>query len=98
MPSSDREGLFATTDANVIPSYTIPAVAAATQAHIVVNYPLVKELAPNKTISQAEAAALIYQVLVAQGKLQPIATNTIAGSYIVGGTGSNNSNTTSNSQ
>lgn len=72
-------------DAKAIPHYAINGIAAATQAHIVVNYPNVKVLAPNQVISRGEAAALIYQALVAQGVLPPIAAHTADANYIVGG-------------
>jgi len=71
------------TDAKTIPNYAVKAVAAATQAHIIVNYPNVKVLAPNGVISRGEAAALIYQALVAQGVLPPITDNTKDANYIV---------------
>jgi hypothetical protein len=37
-------------------------------------------------ISRGEAAALIYQALVAQGALPPITANMTDANYIVGGT------------
>ncbi|MBV8887421.1 MAG: S-layer homology domain-containing protein [Chroococcidiopsidaceae cyanobacterium CP_BM_RX_35] len=73
-------------DAKAIPRYAASGIAAATQAHIVVNYPNVRVLAPNQVISRGEAAALIYQALVTQGVLPPLAANTADANYIVGGT------------
>lgn len=76
------------TDASEIPNYAVNSVAAATQANMVVNYPEVKQLNPQQSLTRAEAAALLYQALVRQGQLQPLATNAAASNYIVGqGTG-----------
>jgi uncharacterized surface protein with fasciclin (FAS1) repeats len=72
------------TDASAIPNYAVNAVAAATQANMVVNYPDVKELNPQQSLTRAEAAALLYQALVKQGQVQPIASNVVATNYIVG--------------
>ncbi|MBD2409737.1 beta-Ig-H3/fasciclin [Nostoc calcicola FACHB-389] len=76
------------TDASAIPNYAVSSVAAATQASLVVNYPDVKQLNPQRALTRAEAAALLYQALVRQGRLQPIASNLPATQYIVAGTGS----------
>jgi uncharacterized surface protein with fasciclin (FAS1) repeats len=71
------------TDASSIPDYAVNSVASATQSNIVVNYPEIRQLNPQRTLTRAEAAALLYQALVRQGQLQPIATNLPAASYIV---------------
>jgi uncharacterized surface protein with fasciclin (FAS1) repeats len=73
------------TDASSIPDYAVNSVASATQSNIVVNYPEVKQLNPQRTLTRAEAAAILYQALVKQGQLQPIASNLPAASYIVAG-------------
>jgi uncharacterized surface protein with fasciclin (FAS1) repeats len=75
-------------DASAIPNYAVSSVAAATQANLVVNYPDVKQLNPQQALTRAEAAALLYQALVRQGRLQPIASNLPAAQYVVGGVGS----------
>jgi len=74
------------TDASAIPNYAVSSVTTATQSNIVVNYPDVKQLNPQQSLTRAEAAALLYQALVKQGQLQPIASNLPATQYIVGGT------------
>ncbi|MFN6469568.1 MAG: fasciclin domain-containing protein [Nostoc sp. SerVER01] len=74
-------------DASAIPNYAVSSVAAATQANLVVNYPDVKQLNPQQPLTRAEAAALLYQALVRQGRLQPIASNLPAAQYVVGGVG-----------
>ncbi|MDZ8188032.1 MAG: fasciclin domain-containing protein [Nostoc sp. ChiSLP02] len=75
-------------DASAIPNYAVNSVAAATQANLVVNYPDVKQLNPQQPLTRAEAAAILYQALVKQGRLQPVASNLPAAQYIVGGVGS----------
>ncbi len=72
------------TDASGIPNYALNNVAAATQTNIVVNYPDVRTLNPQTAITRAEAAALLFQALVKQGQLQPLASNVAANQYVVG--------------
>ncbi|OKH42976.1 beta-Ig-H3/fasciclin [Calothrix sp. HK-06] len=74
------------TDANAIPTYAVSQVAGATQASVVVNYPDIKVFNPEVPLTRADAAAHVYQALVRQGRLQPIASNLPAASYIVGST------------
>ncbi|BAT53272.1 hypothetical protein NOS3756_22310 [Nostoc sp. NIES-3756] len=74
-------------DASAVPDYAVNSVAAATQSNIVVNYPNIRQLNPTTSLTRAEAAAFLYQALVRQGQLQPLATNVAAANYIVGGTG-----------
>jgi hypothetical protein len=50
-------------DINEIPKATQTAIAAATENWIVVNYPNVKQLNPNKNATRAEVAAIICQAL-----------------------------------
>jgi len=73
------------TDAGQVPLYAVDSVAAATQAHLVVNYPDVKTLNPRTPLTRAEAAAILDQALVHLGQLPPLASNVAAASYIVGG-------------
>ncbi|MEH2023395.1 fasciclin domain-containing protein [Nostoc sp.] len=73
-------------DASAIPQYAVGSVAAATVGNLVVNYPDVKQLNPQQSLTRAEAAALLYQALVKQGRLQPIASNLPASQYVVAGT------------
>jgi len=72
------------TDVNAIPNYAINEVAAATQANIVVNYPDVRQLNPLAPLTRAEAAAHLYQALVRQQQVPPLASNVAATQYIVG--------------
>jgi uncharacterized surface protein with fasciclin (FAS1) repeats len=73
-------------DASAIPDYALASVTAATQGNLVVNYPDVKQLNPQQSLTRAEAAALLYQALVRQGRVQPIASNLPASQYVVAGT------------
>ncbi|WP_242065565.1 DUF1565 domain-containing protein [Trichocoleus sp. FACHB-262] len=60
------------TDAAQIPSYAIAPVTAATQRSIVINYPTLNQLSPNREATRAEVAAFVYQALVNAGKVDPI--------------------------
>jgi parallel beta-helix repeat protein len=62
------------TDAAQIPNYAIGPVAAATVRQLVVNYPTVQRLDPNRQATRAEIAAFVYQSLVAIGRAQPISS------------------------
>ncbi len=83
-------------DAAEIPTYAVNPVAAATEESIVVNYPNVSYLNPNEVATRADVAAFIYQSLVDQGDLQPLATNLEASTYIVRGTTPSTQTTTNN--
>ena len=82
--SSDLSTYY--TDASAIPNYAVASVTTATQSNIVVNYPDIKQLNPQQPLTRAEAAALLYQALARQGRVQPIASNLPASQYVVGGT------------
>ena len=62
------------TDAAKIPDWAVSKVAAATQSGLVVNYPEANQLAPNQPATRAEVAAMVYQALVYQGRIDPIAS------------------------
>ncbi|MBE9124372.1 S-layer homology domain-containing protein [Tychonema sp. LEGE 07199] len=59
-------------DADLIPKNAVDAVAAATQANIVVNYPDARVLNPNELLSRGSATALIHQALVNQKQIEPL--------------------------
>ncbi|MGA7934227.1 MAG: DUF1565 domain-containing protein [Kovacikia sp.] len=61
-------------DATRIPSWATGAVAAATQRRIVVNYPTLTQLNPNREATRAEVAAFVYQALVNAGKAEAISS------------------------
>jgi hypothetical protein len=54
-------------DSSQIPNYAVPAIAAATERRMVVNYPNLDRLEPNRTATRAEVAAFVYQALVYSG-------------------------------
>lgn len=62
------------TDAQAIPDYAIAQVSGATEAGVVVSYPIPTRLNPNQSASRADIAALIYQALVQQGQAAPLAS------------------------
>lgn len=59
-------------DAADIPEWAIGKMAAATQSNIVVNHPNLDSLSPNQPATRAEVAAMIYQTLAAQGRIDEI--------------------------
>lgn len=61
-------------DASQILDWAKGAVAATTQRNIVVNYPNVAQLNPNREATRAEVAAMVYQALVSTGQAQAIAS------------------------
>jgi len=61
-------------DARSIPAYATVAVASATQRQVVVNYPTLNQLNPNRPATRAEVAAFVYQALVNAGKAQSISS------------------------
>ncbi|PSB43276.1 S-layer homology domain-containing protein [filamentous cyanobacterium Phorm 6] len=63
-------------DADKIPKNAVDAVAAATQANIVVNYPDARVLNPNELLSRGSATALIHQALVNQKQIEPLSDKT----------------------
>lgn len=87
LPGAGASILNSYGDRAQIPSYGINALAAATQAGLVVNYPDPSQLRPQEPITRAEMAALIYQGLVAGGQAPRLAmaavplTSVIQGSF-----------------
>lgn len=65
-------------DAAEIPDWAVGKMAAATQSELVVNHPNLVSLNPNQPATRAEVAAMIYQALAAQGRLEDI-----DGEYVV---------------
>lgn len=66
-------------DASDIPGYARGSIAAATERRIVVNYPDVQLLNPNRAATRAEVAAFIYQALVSTNQVAAIQSPYIVG-------------------
>ncbi|WP_041765546.1 S-layer homology domain-containing protein [[Leptolyngbya] sp. PCC 7376] len=64
-------------DVNEIPEYANEAVAASTQAGLIVNYPDPKILNPNGEATRAEVIALCYQALVYLQRAAPVDSTAI---------------------
>ena len=72
LPNADVKVLEIYEDRDSIPAYAKSAVAAATQAGIIVNYPNPKLLQPKQEATRAEAIAFMYQALVRTGRVSVI--------------------------
>ncbi len=72
LPNADVKVLEIYEDRDTIPAYAKSAVAAATQAGIIVNYPNPKLLQPKQEATRAEAIAFMYQALVRTGRVSVI--------------------------
>lgn len=81
IPTADLNAYY--TDADRIPVSERDDLAVATQANIVVNYPDPTLLNPNELLNRGAAAAIIYQTLVYQGRMQPLPENSEAAEYVV---------------
>jgi uncharacterized lipoprotein YddW (UPF0748 family) len=65
-PSVNLEQVYQ--DAGLIPLWARNAIALATQAGMVVNYPNLKFLEPHRNATRGEVAGIIYQALVSLGQ------------------------------
>jgi hypothetical protein len=72
LPSADVKVLEIYEDRDSIPAYAKSAVAAATQAGIIVNYPTPALLEPKRETTRAEAIAFMYQALMRTGRVSAI--------------------------
>ncbi len=59
-------------DSNKIPNYAKQEVIIATQYGLIVNYPRSNQLNPNRAATRAEAAVIIYQLLVLAGQVRQL--------------------------
>jgi hypothetical protein len=66
-------------DASSVPDWAKNSIAAATEKRIVVNYPDVQTLNPNRSATRAEVAAFIYQALVSSGQAAAIQSPYVVG-------------------
>jgi hypothetical protein len=67
------------TDANTIPSYAYNGIAAATERHLVVDYPDVRYLQPNQLATRADISAFLCQAFAGSGQVSSIPAQYIAG-------------------
>lgn len=65
-PSTELERVYS--DANLIPTWARNPVSLATQTGMVVNYPSLQLLQPQKNATRGEVAVIIYQALVYLGQ------------------------------
>ncbi|MBD2662915.1 hypothetical protein B6N60_00434 [Richelia sinica FACHB-800] len=72
--ASNNNALSVYTDAAQIPNYAAGPVAAATLRQLVINYPSVRQLEPNREATRAEIAAFVYQALVNAGRAPAISS------------------------
>lgn len=58
-------------DANQVPKWAQAKVAAAVESGLISGFPTPQKLTPNRVATRADAAALIYQALVKEGRVTP---------------------------
>ena len=79
---ANGDALNAFADRGEIPEWAVAAIATATDNQLVVNYPNVQQLNPQRNATRAEIAAIAYQALVNSGQATAIASeyvpNTVA--------------------
>jgi hypothetical protein len=76
-PANPNASLQPFNDRDQIPAWARSAMAAATQSGVVVNYPNVGQLGPDRQVTRGEVAAMLYQALTTTGQVQPIQSNYI---------------------
>jgi hypothetical protein len=68
-PTSQTLGKFE--DANTLPNWAQDKIAAAVEAGLMTGFPSPQKLTPNRVATRADAAAIIYQALVREGRVTP---------------------------
>ncbi|MBU6228073.1 MAG: S-layer homology domain-containing protein [Cyanobacteria bacterium REEB459] len=71
-PAATDVALQSLSDRDQIPAWARPAVAAATQSGVVVNYPDIGQFHPGQAATRAEVVAMLYQALQTTGKLPQV--------------------------
>lgn len=69
LPPGDVSALDTFADRDRLFEWSKPAIAAATQHHLIVSYPSTNWLDPHEPATRAEVAAMVYQGLVYTGKV-----------------------------
>jgi hypothetical protein len=80
-PETDLSQYYA--DAAQIPDEFQDDIALATRLGLVANYPDVALLNPTAPISRGSTAAMVYQTLVYQNRLEPLPEDSVASPYLV---------------
>lgn len=65
-------------DRAAIPAWAQPKVATALRRRLLVNYPDPQRLDPDRTATRAEVVVMLYQALVASGRLKPLNSDMIS--------------------
>ena len=68
-PATQTLGKF--NDVGDLPKWSQDKVAAAVESGVVTGFPSAQQLTPNRVATRADAAALIYQALVKEGRITP---------------------------
>lgn len=71
-PENPDDILNRYSDADQIPDYARGAIAAATQAGLISNYPDLNQFEPSQPATRADIAAMVYQGLVQIGQAEPV--------------------------
>ncbi|PSN78689.1 hypothetical protein C8B47_15555, partial [filamentous cyanobacterium CCP4] len=71
-PPAPEQTLQSFVDFSALPDWARPKVAAAAENNIIVNYPARDQIKPAQAATRAEIAAMLHQVLVAQGELPAV--------------------------
>ncbi len=77
IPQSPEDLVSTYTDQGEIDDWAVPQVAAATENELAVSHPDTDILNPQQSATRAETAAMVYQALVQQGRLEPVSSEYI---------------------
>ncbi|MBW4442815.1 MAG: S-layer homology domain-containing protein [Plectolyngbya sp. WJT66-NPBG17] len=70
-PSPSAQTLAKFKDVSDLPKWAQGKVASAVESGLVTGYPSADQLTPNRVATRADAAALLYQALVKEGRITP---------------------------
>ncbi|MBD2081831.1 S-layer homology domain-containing protein [Leptolyngbya sp. FACHB-17] len=70
-PTAPAQTLAKFKDVNKLPKWAQGSVAAAVESGLVTGFPSAQQLTPNRVATRADAAALLYQALVREGRITP---------------------------
>ncbi|MBD1845017.1 S-layer homology domain-containing protein [Cyanobacteria bacterium FACHB-63] len=70
-PTAPAQTLAKFKDVNELPKWAQGGVAAAVESGLVTGFPSAQQLTPNRVATRADAAALLYQALVREGRITP---------------------------